>query len=172
MDFSEYVPPDRFGVNVRLFGGELGLWPNEDGPVPPEAIMGMIKNIENDIGSAGDDAILGSTAVNRLSGGGGDDWMMAFGSGDFLTGGTGADMFSLESAGARTTVTDFNYAQGDRLFFTLAPNISWIQGSALDANGVSRPAWTGTYVDLNGNSEQVVVLGTTQPSSDWILSLG
>ena len=171
--FSSYVADATgYGVDVRLFGGHIGLWPNEEGAVVPEYPSGTIKNVENVVGSDYDDAILGNTAVNRLSGGAGDDWMMAFGSGDFLTGDTGADMFSFENAGAKTTVTDFNYGDGDRLFFKYDPDISWVKGSAPDAGGVSRVAWIGTYLDPNGVSEQVIVLGATQPASDWIISLG
>lgn len=171
-DFSLYVADSTgYGVDARLFGGHIGLWPPEGQQVPTFP-SGTIKNVENLVGSNYDDALLGNTAVNRLSGGGGSDWVMAFGSGDFLTGGSGADHFSLEDAGAKTTVTDFNYAQGDRLFFKYAPNISWRQGTAPDADGTSTAAWIGTYVDPYGNTEQVIVLGTAQPTSDWIVSLG
>jgi Ca2+-binding RTX toxin-like protein len=172
VNFSGVVPPSGYGVDVRLFGGHIGLWPNEEGAQVPAYPSATIKNVENVIGSNYDDAILGSTAINKLNGGGGDDWMIAYGSGDFLTGGTGADMFSLENAGARTTVIDFDYSQGDRLFFLNAPNISWIKGTAPDASGISQPAWKGTYVDQFGNTELVIVLGTAQPTADWIVSLG
>ena len=172
VDFSNYVADATgYGVDVRLFGGHIGLWPNEEGAVVPEFPSGSIKNVENVVGSNYDDAILGNSAVNRLSGGAGDDWMMAYGSGDFLTGGTGADMFAFDNAGTKTTVTDFSYAAGDRLFFTYMPNINWVQGSAPDAGGVTRAAWIGTYLDSGGNSEQVIVLGTAQPTNDWIISL-
>ena len=172
VNFSTFVADaSGYGVDVRLFGAHIGLWPNQDGAVVPAYPSGTIKNIENVVGSNYDDAILGNSAVNKLNGGGGDDWVMAFGSGDFLTGGSGADMFSLENAGSKTTVTDFNYSAGDRLFFTYEPNITWTQGTAPDGTGVTRLAWIGTYVDPSGQTEQVIVIGTAQPTADWIVSL-
>ena len=169
-DFSLYeAGPSGDGVNARLFGGELGLWPSGGGTAP---ITGQIVGIENLIGSSYGDALMGNTFVNRISGGGGDDWIIPYGSGDFVTGGSGADMFSMEQAGATTTVTDFSYASGDRLFFTVAPTITWVAGTAPNASGANSAAWIGTYVDEQGNTEQIILLGTTQPTADWIMSLG
>lgn len=170
-DFSLYVAgPGGDGVNARLFGGELGLWPSADGALP--SITGQIVGIENLVGSSYGDALMGNAFVNRISGGGGDDWIMPYGSGDFVTGGSGADMFSMEQAGATTTVTDFSYASGDRLFFAVAPTITWVAGTAPNASGVNSAAWIGTYVDEQGNVEQIILLGTAQPTTDWIMSLG
>jgi Ca2+-binding RTX toxin-like protein len=172
LDFSLYVADaSGQGVNARLAGGDLGLWPNQNGS--PVYVTGAIKYVENLIGSNYDDALMGNNAVNKISGGAGDDWIIGWGSGDFLTGGADADMFVLEYTGTKTTITDFNYSEGDRLHFDVAPEISWRQGTGLDANGVSHSAYIGTYIDEYSNTERVILLDvTTQPSSDWIVSLG
>ena len=171
LDFSLYVADSSGqGVNARLFGGDLGLWPDQNGS--EVFITGQIKNIENLVGSNYNDALMGNRAVNVINGGGGNDWVIAWGSGDFLIGGSGADKFALDNAGAKSTVIDFNYAAGDRLYFDVAPEISWAAGSGLDANGVSHSAWIGTYEDRFGNVEQIILLDvTTQPNADWVTSL-
>lgn len=156
------------GVNARLFGGDLGLWPDENG-APITAVRG-IKNVENLVGSNYNDALMGGNTVNQLSGGAGNDWLIAWGSGDFLTGGSGADKFALSNAGAQTTVLDFSFAAGDRIYFDANTAVQWTQGTGVDPSGQSHSAWIGSYVDAYGNSEQVIVLGVSEtPSSSWLI---
>lgn len=172
LDFSLFVADSSGqGVNARIFGGELGLWPDQDGV--PVAITGTIKNFENLIGSNYNDVLMGGNGVNQLSGGGGNDGLIAWGSGDFLTGGSGADNFVLDDAGAVTTITDFNYSAGDRLFSSSPISIQWTSGFGIDASGNSQSAWIGSYIDWLGNAEQVILLGVAEtPQASWIATLG
>lgn len=165
IDFSLFGGADGLGVLADLTGS-LGLRP-EGGPVP---IYGSIANVENVVGSAFNDWIVGNGFVNRLDGGAGDDWITAWGDGDFLTGGSGADRFILQPAGRTVTITDFDYAQGDRLQYNVPPTISWSPGTGVDADGVVHSAWIGTYVDFAGNAEQVVLLDAAgPPTADWAI---
>ncbi len=50
-----------------------------------------IRNIENVIGGAGDDTLVGDLSVNVLSGGGGDDILQGMGGADTIDGGSGTD---------------------------------------------------------------------------------
>lgn len=171
LDFSLYVAgTSGDGVNARLFGGELGLWPSQEGA--PVSVTGQIAGIENLVGSNYGDALMGNSFVNQINGGAGDDWIIPYGSGDFATGGSGADKFLMSEAGTTTTITDFSYASGDRLVFNVAPTITWIAGTAPNLAGISSPAWIGTYVDEYGNPEEIILLGTTQPTADWIMTVG
>ena len=169
-DFSLYVADGSgWGVNARIFGGELGLWPPDDGSVP--LITGTLKNVENLVGSDYDDALQGGRTVNVLDGGAGNDWLIAWASGDFLAGGAGADRFVLDNAAGTTTILDFNYAEGDRIYLAGVSGIDWTQGTGADQFGVSHDAWVGSYVDQSGNSEQVILLDVTMtPGSDWLMT--
>jgi len=70
--------------------------------------------IENAIGGAGNDTLLGNAVANRLSGGAGNDYILGGGGADTLTGGAGADRFVVEAIGSLSanakssdTITDF-----------------------------------------------------------------
>lgn len=72
---------------------------------------------DNVRGGAGNDIILGESGNDVISGGGGSDQIMGNAGRNTLTGGAGADIFSLSSRDAQgfDVITDFNFAQGDRL---------------------------------------------------------
>ncbi len=53
----------------------------------------MIANVENAIGSSGDDKVYGNAVGNALSGSSGDDFIFGRGGADQLSGGTGQDSF-------------------------------------------------------------------------------
>jgi serralysin len=121
------------------------------------------------IGGGGSDSLSGGDGADRLedtgngfttlNGGSGDDWMVAGVGNDALTGGTGADTFH-SSAGAGTdVVTDFSYAQGDRVMLDHGTTFTVAQSGA------------DVVVDM-GNGDQLVVQNTTLASlpSDWIFS--
>lgn len=91
--------------------------------------------IENAIGGAGDDRILGNTAANRLEGGGGNDTidggggedrLIGGGGNDVLTGGAGGDIFVFAASGSGSDrITDFDitadrFDLGGALFTTIA----------------------------------------------------
>jgi serralysin len=56
--------------------------------------------IEDAVGGAGDDRLIGNTTGNRLVGGAGDDRLAGFGGRDVLVGGHGDDVFAFASVGA------------------------------------------------------------------------
>lgn len=154
------------GVNVRLTGGLLGPMPNI-----LDVRSGVVLNVENLVGSNYGDYLSGNGFVNELDGGAGDDWLLAWGRGDFLTGGTGADKFDLSALGGRTsvTITDFDYSEGDRIRFDVAPEISWAAGFGEDADGNLQEAWIGTCDTITGGTLKIILLGADgTPSSDWI----
>lgn len=55
------------------------------------AIQDTLRNVENIIGSAGDDLIIGDAVANNLSGGEGDDYLYAGAGDDVVAGGAGVD---------------------------------------------------------------------------------
>lgn len=79
IDTVNYSPATT-GINVRLFGGE-----SSDGQGGTDTVTG----VENAVGSAFDDVIIGSDARNELSGGLGRDVLVGLAGDDSLRGGTG-----------------------------------------------------------------------------------
>jgi Ca2+-binding RTX toxin-like protein len=73
-------------------------------------------------GGDGNDRLLGGAGSDVLDGGAGNDAIVLDGGADVATGGAGADVFEIRSAGlsAVSRVTDFNFADGDRLFSGLS----------------------------------------------------
>jgi Ca2+-binding RTX toxin-like protein len=69
------------GVDARLAGGQGG-----------DAMGDTYSGIENLVGSAFADVLLGDDQANRLSGGAGNDILVDFGGSDVLIGGLGADL--------------------------------------------------------------------------------
>jgi len=83
IDVSGLIGNHRIDLNPGTFSNVLG----EVGNVG--IALGVI--IENAIGGAGNDTLLGNNADNRLSGGAGVDSLFGGGGNDFLDGGSGAD---------------------------------------------------------------------------------
>ena len=95
---------DNEGVAVSLAadGGGYGRYSGDDNP----SLSGMILNIENIIGSMGDDHLTGSDGKNTIEGGDG---------GDTLIGGGGEDTVSYRSSdgGVRVELGDSDTAEAD-----------------------------------------------------------
>ena len=74
------------GTEVRVFtpAGELA-------PITSTVGIAVGVIIENAIGGAGNDKIIGNNAANQLDGGGGDDVVTGLGGNDTLNGGLGLD---------------------------------------------------------------------------------
>lgn len=119
-------------VTVRLWGGTTtGGFATGD----------VLSNIENAIGSAFNDYLIGSSAANQLTGGAGIDYLDGMGGSDVLTGGSGNDAFQFRGASGSDTITDFSAgaAAGDviRLDTAVFFNFSDVLANATDtANGV------------------------------------
>lgn len=69
--------------------------------------------IEHATAGAGDDALSGNAADNRLEGGAGSDTLAGLGGDDTLAGGTGADLFLLEAGAGGDLLLDLDFAAGD-----------------------------------------------------------
>jgi Ca2+-binding RTX toxin-like protein len=115
----------------RIFGGTPGADSGVDAIDYSEASAGVVvqlsgyattngggnmtlatfSGIENAIGTAHNDALIGNGAGNRISGGAGADW---------LVGGLGADTFVYQGLGdgAGDSIRDFSQAQTDRIDLT------------------------------------------------------
>jgi beta-glucanase (GH16 family) len=74
-------------------------------------------NLGNDTayGGSGDDIVRGGQGDDVLYGQDGNDWISGDRGTDTLTGGAGADIFHTFSGAGVSTVTDFNYSEGDRV---------------------------------------------------------
>ena len=116
-------------------------------------------NMGNDTvdGGAGNDWVRGGQGDDTVMGGAGDDWLWGDKGNDTLSGGAGADLFySLAGAGI-DRITDFNFAEGDRLKLEGNPARTITQSGA------------DVIVDM-GNGDQVILVGVTLSSlgSGWI----
>ncbi|MEX0429798.1 beta strand repeat-containing protein [Spiribacter insolitus] len=90
-----------------------------------------VSNVENIIGTGGDDTLTGDGEANALTGGGGNDTITGGAGNDQLSGGDGADTFVLETTqslngedtiatgdltlGAGNDVIDFDFGTGDNI---------------------------------------------------------
>jgi Ca2+-binding RTX toxin-like protein len=112
-----------------LYGGNDGDWLS--GGAGNDTLYGGNSASDGGVNSGGstwtvtgvtgnfDDLLDGGTGNDVLIGGSGNDLLVGGLGSDTLTGGAGADRFAFKSdwntAANRDQVTDFNYAQGDRL---------------------------------------------------------
>lgn len=67
-------------------------------------------------GGFGNDIVRGGQANDVVRGGAGDDWLSGDRGDDTLTGGAGADIFHTFGEAGLDRVTDFNRAEGDRVY--------------------------------------------------------
>lgn len=105
--------------------------------------------IEKAHGGDGNDTIIGNDAANVLAG-----WRGA----DVLTGGAGADRFVLNAQTDADVVTDFLFAQGDRI--QIATGAVW---TVADAAG-------GALVSLGTNSLLLQGVSAAQVNSGWFVT--
>jgi Ca2+-binding RTX toxin-like protein len=82
-------------------------------------------------GGQGADVLHGGRGADQLFGDDGDDVLFGDLGDDTLTGGGGADCFVFRAGDGRDAITDFNFAQGDRLAFAVdAPSQHWSVAAA------------------------------------------
>ncbi|HEY3950146.1 NF038122 family metalloprotease [Phenylobacterium sp.] len=116
-------------------------------------------NLGNDTlnGGSGSDQMRGGQGDDVIDGGSGNDYISGDRGNDTETGGRGADLFHGSQDIGVDQITDFNYAQGDRV--ELDPGTTFTL-SQVGAN---------TVVDM-GNGSQMVLLNVTLANlpSDWI----
>jgi Ca2+-binding RTX toxin-like protein len=110
-------------------------------------------------GGAGDDVVRGGQQDDLVLGGAGNDWVSGDRGTDTLTGGAGADNFHVFDGSGADRVTDFNAAEGDRVW--LLPGAQW---SAAQVGA-------DTVVTVSGaEGGQLVLVGVTFATlpSGWI----
>nr|WP_281422877.1 type I secretion C-terminal target domain-containing protein [Sphingomonas yunnanensis] len=79
-------------------------------------------------GGEGNDRLFGGGGNDVIVGGGGNDWLYGGAGNNALTGGGGADRFVI-TAGSNDTITDFRFADGDKI------DLSGIDAIATNAAG-------------------------------------
>jgi hypothetical protein len=116
---------------------------------------------DNDLvfGDKGTDTVLGGQGDDQVFGGDGDDFVSGDRGSDTLTGGAGADVFHGFAGAGLDRVTDFNFAEGDRV--------------RLDAGTTFTAAQVGgdTVISMAGGGQ--MVLAGVQLSSlgdGWVLA--
>jgi Ca2+-binding RTX toxin-like protein len=108
-------------------------------------------------GGAGNDAVFGGQDQDRLFGDDGADTLSGDLGNDTLTGGSGADRFVIRAGGGADVVTDFNFAEGDRIQLVTG------QAFTLSAGG------GGSVLDLGAGT--TITLSGVAPgnASDWVV---
>ena len=109
-------------------------------------------------GGAGNDWVRGGQGDDSVSAGAGDDWIWGDRGNDTISGGAGADLFYSFSGAGIDRITDFNFAQGDRLKLEASPSRTITQVGA------------DVIVDM-GNGDQVILVGVSLASlgGGWIV---
>lgn len=118
------------------------------------------------IGGRGDDTLAGGAAADTIKGGAGNDVLYGRAGADALTGGAGADRFVYAAAGdstvaaaGRDTITDFDSAQHDQVYFIrqpTTPTFTFIGTAAFGhVAGQVRAFISGadTFVQLDANGD-------------------
>jgi Ca2+-binding RTX toxin-like protein len=117
-------------------------------------------NLGNDTVSGGDgnDWVRGGQGDDSVSGGAGNDVVWGDRGDDTVSGGAGADTFRFFSGGGVDRVTDFSYAEGDRVL---------IEGGA---TWTLAQSGSDTVVTLAGGADTLVLVGVNLSSlpAGWI----
>jgi Ca2+-binding RTX toxin-like protein len=110
-------------------------------------------NLGNDTinGGIGNDWVRGGQGDDVVLGGDGNDWLWGDRGNDTVTGGAGADLYHSFSGAGIDRITDFSYAQGDRIILDdrTAYAVSQVGGDA---------------VITIGGVDQVILVGVTASS--------
>ena len=121
----------------------------------------VLGNLGNDTlyGDAGADTLRGGQNDDVVFGGDGDDWLSGDLGNDTVTGGAGADVFHIFGQAGLDLVTDFNRAEGDRVFVG--------DGSRYTVSQVGGDV----VIDLAGGARMVLANVSLSSLSDgWIVS--
>ena len=121
----------------------------------------VLGNLGNDTlyGDAGADTVRGGQHNDVIFGGDGDDWLSGDLGDDTVTGGAGADTFHIFAQAGLDLVTDFNRAEGDRVFIG--------DGSRYTVSQVG----ADVVIDLVGGARMVLANVSMSSLSDgWIVS--
>jgi Ca2+-binding RTX toxin-like protein len=117
-------------------------------------------NLGNDTCDGGDgaDLIRGGQGNDILTGGAGADWLSGDRGDDTITGGAGADTFHGSQDAGIDRVTDFNYAEGDRVVFDPGTTYTIAQAGA------------DTVITMSPGNQMILVgVQLSSLPSGWIL---
>jgi VCBS repeat-containing protein len=136
---------DVLDLSAATYSVEIDLRQGEFSTVDPYAYntlaIAFDTVIEDAVGSAYDDTIVGNEVANRLSGGGGDD---------LLTGGGGLDVYAFTANWGHDTITDFVRGE-DRLDFSEA-GLTFADLNITSSGGDTLISSLGDSVTLQGVS--------------------
>ncbi|MBA4011940.1 MAG: hypothetical protein C0481_08755 [Phenylobacterium sp.] len=121
----------------------------------------VLGNLGNDTlyGDAGADIVRGGQHNDVIFGGDGDDWLSGDLGDDTVTGGAGADTFHIFAQAGLDLLTDFNRAEGDRVFIG--------DGSRYTVSQIG----ADVVIDLAGGARMVLANVSMSSLSDgWIVS--
>lgn len=133
-----------------LAGGDGGDWvvggQQDDQLFGEEGSDVVLGNLGQDLvdGGAGDDVVRGGQGDDRVFGWSGDDYLAGDRGSDTLSGGSGADVFHSFGEAGLDRITDFSFAEGDRV--RLAAGSTW---NAWQQGG-------DVVVDLGGGAQVVL----------------
>ena len=107
-------------------------------------------------GGNGNDELFGGAGNDQLFGGAGNDRLRGNDGNDTLVGGAGADRFIIARGSHQDRITDFSYAEGDRLEV-----VGGLTYRVLNSNG-------SALIDF-GNGDQVLLdgIGSSSVTRDW-----
>jgi Ca2+-binding RTX toxin-like protein len=111
-------------------------------------------------GGTGDDGVVGGQGNDVLLGGDGADYLTGDRGNDTLTGGAGADRFHFSSISGSDRVTDFNFAEGDRILIDAGLTYTAVDGGAdtiLNITGGVQVVLVG--VSLSAFTADAVIIG-------------
>lgn len=145
---------------LTLFGPDYG----PDGYTPPVAYdviggdgadyvqMLTTSGLITFHGGTGNDVAFGGKADDVLFGEDGDDRLRGYRGADTLTGGAGADTFIYDGQYNEgfDTITDFNVAEGDKLYFQPVSGRAFANYAGFEAHAYDTP--DGVHVDFGGGS--------------------
>jgi serralysin len=152
----------RSQAGDNLFGGQGDDQIDASGSTAHNLLNGN-KGADTLHASDAGDTLHGGQGDDLLIGGSGQDWLSGDRGHDTLTGGGGADVFSHFSGGGVSVVTDFNFAEGDRV--QLAP------GNGYDVTQQGQGADASVVIDVHGGGE--IILQHTSADSlgtGWIFT--
>jgi Ca2+-binding RTX toxin-like protein len=142
-----------------IFGGRV--WADDY-----SASVDQFTGIENAVGSAFDDILVGDGGVNRLEGGGGNDRIDGGAGADTMIGGTGNDIYIVDNAGdavieqANEGMDQVSTAIGSRsdyaALYTLPANVENLTGTSTSGQGVNGNA-LDNLVRMGAGGDLIVV---------------
>lgn len=131
-------------------------------------------------GNSGADTISGMSGSDTIWGGGGDDFLSGGMGADTIEGGAGADIFEFgnifdSTTNSPDTITDFNFAAGDRIDLTsIAHDVQSAGGmmvysglpavTAIGSKALKYGVWFKSgklYIDVSGDGKQDMVINLT-----------